>query len=155
MYGSDKVRKLFQRHCFTIRPTGSDSSHQLGPVKRTHRTVANSICAQLFGVNIDIRCWPCYFGHTLRLLNANSCTGINSSRLEAAFGRRDNFKNLKYFGSRVWCRPLVILMPNSSQTQERVCSWVFSMIRPRIFFIQSRIQLYQGSQPLPLRLRLQ
>ena len=30
---------------------------------------------------------------------------MDSSRLEAAFGRRDNFKNLKYFGSRLWCRP--------------------------------------------------
>ena len=30
---------------------------------------------------------------------------MDSSRLEAAYGRRDNFKNLKYFGSRVWCRP--------------------------------------------------
>ena len=55
MYGSAKVRKLFQRHDFTIRPTDSDSSHQLGPVERTHRTVANSICAQLIGANIDIR----------------------------------------------------------------------------------------------------
>ena len=30
---------------------------------------------------------------------------MDSFRFEAAFGRCDNFKNLKYFGSRVWCRP--------------------------------------------------
>ena len=30
---------------------------------------------------------------------------MDSSRLEAVFGRRDSFKNLKYFGSRVWCLP--------------------------------------------------
>ena len=30
---------------------------------------------------------------------------MDSSRLEAAFGRHDNFKNLKYFGSRIWCCP--------------------------------------------------
>lgn len=105
MYSSAKARKLFQCYGFTIRPTGSDSSHQLGPVERTHRTVANSVRAQLIGANIDIRFWPYCFDHTLRLLNANSCAGMDSSRLEAVYGRRDNFKNLKYFGSRVWCRP--------------------------------------------------
>ena len=30
---------------------------------------------------------------------------MDSSRLEAVFGCCDNSKNLKYFGSRVWCRP--------------------------------------------------
>ena len=89
----------------TIRPTGSDSSHQLGSMERTHCTVANSIHTHLIGANIDIRFWPYCFDHTLRLLNVNSCVSMDSSRLEAAFGRRDNFKNLKYFGSCVWCRP--------------------------------------------------
>ena len=101
LYGSAKVCKIFQRHGFTIQPTGTDSSHQLSPVERTHRTVANSIRAQLIGANINIRFWPYCFDHTLRLLNANSCAGMDSSRLEAAYDRRDNFKNLKYFGSQV------------------------------------------------------
>ena len=99
MYGSDKVRKFFQRYGFTIRPTGSDSSHQLGPAECTHQTVANSVRAQLIGANIDIRFWPYCFDHTLCLLNVNSCAGMDSSRLEAAYGRCDNFKNLKYFGN--------------------------------------------------------
>ena len=30
---------------------------------------------------------------------------MDYSRLEAAYGHCDNFKNLKYFGSQVWCRP--------------------------------------------------
>ena len=30
---------------------------------------------------------------------------MDHSYLEAAFERRDNFKNLKYFGNRVWYRP--------------------------------------------------
>ena len=105
MYGSAKVRNIFQRHGFTIYPTGSDSSHQLSPVECTHRTVANSIRAQLIGANIDIRFSPYGFDHNLCLLNRNSCAGMDSSCLEAAFGRCNNFKNLKYFGSRVWCHP--------------------------------------------------
>ena len=74
-------------------------------MKRTNRTVANSICAQLFGANIDIQFWLYYFDHTLRLLNTNSCAGMDSSCLEAAFDCHDNFKNVKYFGSCVWCSP--------------------------------------------------
>ena len=105
MYGSAKVRKLFQQHGFTISSTGSDNSHQLGPVERTHQAIANSIRAQLIGANIDIRFWPYCFDHNLRLLNANSCADMDSSYHEAAFGCRDNFQNLKYFGSHVWCRP--------------------------------------------------
>ena len=30
---------------------------------------------------------------------------MDSSRLEASVGRRYNFKNLKYFGTHVWCCP--------------------------------------------------
>ena len=29
---------------------------------------------------------------------------MDSSHFEASLGRRDDFKNRKYFGSRVWCR---------------------------------------------------
>ena len=99
MYSSTKVRKLFQRYGFTICPTSSDSSHQLGPVERTHLIVTNSVRAQLIGANIDIRFWPYCFNHTLCLLNVNSCEGMDYSRVEAFYGRCDNFKNLKYFGS--------------------------------------------------------
>ena len=105
LYGCHQVQKLFERYGFQIRPTGSDSSHQLGPVERTHRTVANSIRAQLIGAALDVRFWPYCFDHTLRLLNANSCAGMDRSRIQAAFGRKDNFQGMRYFGCRVWCRP--------------------------------------------------
>ena len=105
LFGCNQVQRLFQRYGFTIKPTGSDSSHQLGPVERTHRTVANSIRAQLTGAALDARFWPYCFDHTLCLLNANSCGNMQTSRLQAAFGWRDNFKNFKYFCCRVWCCP--------------------------------------------------
>ena len=48
IYGSVYVQKYFERNCFTILPTDSDSSHQLGHVEQTHCTVTRIICAQLF-----------------------------------------------------------------------------------------------------------
>ena len=103
-------------------------------MERTHQTGANSIRAQLIGANIDIRCWPYCFDHTLCQLNANSCVVMDSSRLEVAFICCDNLENLKYFASWVWCHPLVIVMPNLSPTQERDCFLVFFLIQPILFF---------------------
>ena len=67
--------------------------------------VANNIWAQLIGANIDIRFWLYCSDHTIRLLYTNSCAGIDLSRLEAAYGRREKFKGMKYFGCRVWYQP--------------------------------------------------
>ena len=132
MYSSTKVRKLFQRHGFTIRLTGSDSSHQLGPVERTYRTVANSIRAKLIGADIDTQFWPYCFDYTFCLLNANSCADMDDFCLEALFGGRNNFKNLKYFGSRVWCRPPGDRDAKFKSNSQKGLFLNFSLILPQI-----------------------
>ena len=82
---------ILERRSFKLCLTGSDNSHQLGPIERTHHTVANSIRAQLIGANIDIRFWPYCFDHTIRLLSANSCAGMDSYRLQVVYGCREIF----------------------------------------------------------------
>ena len=105
LYHNPAVRKLFQQKGYTIRPTGADASHQNGPVERSHRTVADRIRCLLSGANLPIKFWPYAFHHSLRILNAIPGRGQEKSPIELATGKRENLKNFKTFGARVWIRP--------------------------------------------------
>ena len=43
LYNNPKVRALFRRFEYDVRPTGADSSNQNGPVEHAHLTVSNAI----------------------------------------------------------------------------------------------------------------
>jgi hypothetical protein len=70
LYKYPVIRSLFERYGYDVRPTGSDSSHQNGPVERAHLTVANGVQSMLIGGNLDIAFWPYAFHHYLRIKNA-------------------------------------------------------------------------------------
>jgi GAG-pre-integrase domain len=63
LYGNTIVRERFKEFHYEIRPTGSDSSNQNGPVERAHCTVSNALRAMLHGANLEIKFWPYAFHH--------------------------------------------------------------------------------------------
>ncbi|MCE2995760.1 MAG: hypothetical protein LW863_09190 [Flammeovirgaceae bacterium] len=117
LYANPRVVSLFQRFGYTVLPTGADSSNQNGPVERAHQTVANAIRALLLGANLDARFWPYAFHHYLRLKNSIPSRHRPLSPVVMATSRKDNFKDLRTFGCRVWVRPSgrrpIKLKPNS------------------------------------------
>ena len=106
LYGHLDVRNLFKRYNYEIFPTGADSSSQNGPVKRAHCTVSNGIKSCLIGTGLPIAYWPFAFLHVLRIINALPGNGQGSSPIHLLTGNKDNLKNLRTFGCRVWvCTP--------------------------------------------------
>ena len=77
-------------------------SHQNGPVERAHRTVSQSVKALLFGAGLDVKFWPYAFMHVLRIRNALPGQGQDASPLFLLTGKKDNFRNMRVFGCRVW-----------------------------------------------------
>jgi hypothetical protein len=105
LYNNQKVRALFQRHGYAIRPTGADSSHQNGPVERAHQTIGNALRTMLIGANLDARFWPYAFHAYLRIKNALPFKDQSSSPDLLRTNVKPDFTALRTFGCRVWVRP--------------------------------------------------
>ena len=105
LYSNPKIRNLFTSFGYEIYPTSPDSSNQNGPVERSHRTISQGIKALLFGAGLDVKFWPYAFIHVLRIRNAIPGQGQDASPLFLSTGKKDNFRNLRIFGCRVWVRP--------------------------------------------------
>ena len=106
LFNHPEVRNLFKKKGYNILPTGADNLHQNGPVKRGHRTLANTICMLLIlGANLDIKFWPSTFYHALCMSNALPERNLTQSPIQLATGKPKNFANIQTFGCRVWVRP--------------------------------------------------
>jgi hypothetical protein len=99
------VRNVFKKYKYTIYPTGADNSSQNVPVERSHCTVSQGVKAILIGAGLDIKFWPLAFNHIIRIQNVIPGLGQLESPLELSTGSKENLKNLRVFGSRVWVRP--------------------------------------------------
>ena len=86
-------------------PTGADASRQNAPVERAHRTIGTAIKSVLVGASLDIKFWPYAFHHVIRLRNAIPGQGQVMSPFQLVYKRKENLKNLRTFGCRVYVRP--------------------------------------------------
>ena len=113
------MQNLFKKKGYDILPTGAENSHQNGPVKSGHRTLANTIQALLVGANLDISFWPYAFCHALCMSNALLERNAKKSPIQLATGKPKNFANIQTFGCQVWVRPPGLcsakLKPNSQK----------------------------------------
>ena len=105
LYRNPEVRRLFQSYGYDIKPTGAGASNQNGPVERMHLTMANGIRTALFGSNLEPKFWPYAFHHHLRITNDMASKDQDKSPYELSSGKRDNLKELRTFGCRVWVKP--------------------------------------------------
>ena len=105
LFRNPKVVRLFEEFGYDVFPTGADSSHQNGPVERSHQTIGNALRTILTGADLDARFWPYAFQHYLRIKNALPGRDSGSSPTELLTGVKPNFKALRTFGCRVWVRP--------------------------------------------------
>jgi hypothetical protein len=104
LYNNPLVRNVFKKYDYTIYPTGADNSSQNGPVEQSHCTVSQGVKAILIGAGLDIKFWPLAFNHIIRIRNAIPGQGQLESPLKMSTGSKENLKNLRVFGSRVWVR---------------------------------------------------
>ena len=74
-------------------------------MERSHYTLGEAVKACIHGAGLDIKFWPYALHHVVCICNAIPGSGQEQSPLFLARGRKDNFKNLKIFGCRVWVRP--------------------------------------------------
>ena len=98
LFNHPEVQNLFNKKGYDILPTGADNSHQNGPVKPGHCTLANTICALLIGANLDIKFWPYAFYHALCMSNALLEYKATQSPICIARGKPKNFANIRTFG---------------------------------------------------------
>ena len=105
LFKNPRLVDLFEHYGFAAYPSGFDASYQNGPCERAHLTVANGVCTLLDGASLSTRFWPFAFDHFLCLHNAFSSQTKTHSPIELVYGRRENFKRLRWFGCRVWVRP--------------------------------------------------
>ena len=105
LFNHPEVQNLFEKKGYNILPTGADNLHQNGPVKRGHRTLANTIGTLLIGANLDIKFWPYAFYHALCMSNAFPERNATQLPIQLATGKPENFSNIRTFGCRVWVRP--------------------------------------------------
>ena len=105
LFGNPDIINVFRRHHYEIHPTGTDASHQNGPVERAHRVIGDHVRALLIGANLNIKFWPYAFFHHLRINNAMAMNGQDSSRIFQATGKKENFTGFRTFGCRTWIRP--------------------------------------------------
>ena len=106
LYNNPKIRALFKEFHFDIYPTGADSSHQNGPVERSHQTIGDALRTLLTGANLDPRFWPYAFFYFLRIKNALPGKDDSASYFERLHdGLQPDLGGLRTFGCRVWVRP--------------------------------------------------
>ena len=101
LFNNPKVCTLFEKHGFAIHPTGADASHQNGPVKQAHCTVAKRMRSFLVGSSVSIKFLPHVFKHYLEMTNVMPSCGKNESPVSMATGQRDNFTRIAIFGYQV------------------------------------------------------
>ena len=65
LFNNLDVNKILQSFGCTLRSNGADTSHQNGPVKQSHRTLANSVRAMITGANLDIKFCPYTLYHAI------------------------------------------------------------------------------------------
>ena len=67
LYANPDIINVFTNHCYEVHPTGTNSSHHNGPVKRAHCVIDDHVRALLIGANLGIKFWPYTFFHHLRI----------------------------------------------------------------------------------------
>ena len=55
LYANPYILNVFTNHHYAVHPTGTDSSHQNGPVKRAHRVISDHVRALLIGANFGTK----------------------------------------------------------------------------------------------------
>ena len=105
LYSNPDIVNVFTQHRYEVHPTGTDSSHQIGPVERAHRVIGDHVRALLIGADLHIRFWPYAFFHHLCIQNAMTMNGQNASRIYLATEQKENFIGLRTFGCRTWICP--------------------------------------------------
>lgn len=102
LFNNPEVKNRFQKSGYEISPTGADASHQNGPVKRAHQTIADMMRSLLTGANLNPKFWPYAFYHSLRISNALSEHDKKISPLQIATKHQENCNDLKTFSCCVW-----------------------------------------------------
>lgn len=105
LYCNPEILNLFQWYKYKVLPTRVNASFQNGPVKHLHTAVVASIRALLFGAGLSDKIWPYAFLHVIFIRNALLHRNQTASPLFMTTGKKDDFKNLRTFGLRVFVRP--------------------------------------------------
>jgi hypothetical protein len=101
----NEILSLFDSHNYDVQITGASGSASNGPGERPHRTIAQSIRAQLTGANLPPKFWPYCFHYALRIYNLTVHEGKDKTPFEICSGKRPNLSLLRTFGCRVYARP--------------------------------------------------
>ena len=67
LYANPDAKNVFTNWHYKIHPSGTDSLHQNGHVKRAHRSVGDHTRALLTGAALDINIWPYKFSTIFEL----------------------------------------------------------------------------------------
>ena len=105
LYSNPDIVNVFTQHRYEVNPTGTDSSHQNGPVEWAHRVIGDHVRALLIGADLHIKFSPYAFFHHLRIQNAMTMNSQSESSIYLATGQKENLTGFRTFGCRTWIRP--------------------------------------------------
>ena len=91
LYSNPDIVNVFTKYQYKVHPTGTDSSHQNGPVKQAHCVIGDHVLALLIGASLDIKFWPYAFFHHLHVQNAMVMKGQSTSCIFQATGMKEDF----------------------------------------------------------------
>ena len=105
LYSNPDILNVFTNHHYEVNPTGTDFSHQNGPLKRAHRVIGDHVRALLISADLGIKFWPYAFFHHLRIQNTMAMNGQNSSCIFQTTGKKENLSGFRTFGCQTCIRP--------------------------------------------------
>jgi hypothetical protein len=89
----NKYVEFFENAGYAFEPTAPNSSHQNGPVKRPHQTIADAIRTVLAGASLSPKKWSYAFYHFLCLYNVTP-HGDKASPFEIETGKKPDLRHL-------------------------------------------------------------
>ena len=95
---------------------------QNGPVERSQRTITKGITPCLISAGLPVSFWPFIFLHVVCIQNTLPGNSQNNSPILMSTGNKENLKNLRTFGCRVWVYPPGI---QARRFKNKACKGIF------------------------------
>jgi hypothetical protein len=140
------VVDLFENAGYAVELTAPDSSHQNGPTKRPHQTIADAIHTMLGGAGLPPKFWPRAFYHFLRLYNVTP-HGDKASPCAIENGKNQNLGHLRVFGCRVCALPARPHRPDKLVPDGRVGAFLgFSKTMKNVLYFDVETETVKPAQ---------
>jgi hypothetical protein len=140
------IVEFFENAGYAFEPTAPNSSHQNGPVERSHQTIADAIRTMLAGASLSPKKRPYAFYHFLRLYNVTPHVD-KASPFEIETGKKPDLRHLRVFGCHVYALPSRPKRPDAALSDARVGIYLgFSKTMKNVLYFDVETETVKTAQ---------